>query len=121
MVKDGYTSFEQHEHAPQLSAARYDWFRKLLKEDPQSPYGNALLLPDSILKQFPRVAFQVCGVDMLRDGALLLEKKLKELGIETRIHVYKGLPHCFWNHTKLRSAPEYRQRLVDYAQWLFRG
>lgn len=121
LVKDGFTSFEQNEHAPLLSTARLESLHALLKEDPQSPYVNSLLQPDTVLEQFPPVAFHLCGADPVRDGGLLLEDKLSQLGVQTRLEVYKGWPHTFWNQPQLKMAGKYRERLVSDAKWLLAG
>ena len=83
-----------------------------------SPYMSSLLLPESILKQLPAIAFHICGADPTRDGALLLEDKLRGLGVPTRLIVYKGLPHTFWNQPAFEKSAAYRDRLVEDAQWL---
>ena len=42
----------------------------------------------------PPIAFQVCGMDPLRDEALIYERVLREdFGVNTKLHVYPGLPH----------------------------
>lgn len=44
----------------------------------------------------PKVYFQVCGMDILRDDALVYVDILDGLGVQTRVDVYKGTPHVFW-------------------------
>jgi len=118
LVKDGYTSFEQNEHAPLLSAARLASLQALLKADPNSPYLSTLLLPESVLKQFPTTAFHICGADPVRDGGLLLEEKLRGFGVRTHLEVYTGWPHAFWNQPQLKKAVDYRKRMIEDAKWL---
>jgi len=98
---------------------RLQFLHGLLKADQDSPYVSSLLLPDTTLKEFPPIAFHVCGADPVRDGALLLEQKLRSLGNQTRMEVYSGWPHAFWNQPQLRKSAEYRERMIDDARWLF--
>lgn len=118
LVKDGYTSFEQNEHAPLLSTARLEYLHDLQNEDPESPILSTLLRPDSTLQQFPPIAFHLCGADPVRDGGLLLEEKLRKLGVQTRLEVYTGWPHAFWNLPQLKKSASYRDRMIEDAKWL---
>lgn len=46
----------------------------------------------------PPTYFQICGMDPLRDEALLYEQVLREdCGVATRVDLYPGLPHGFWS------------------------
>lgn len=94
------------------------YLRGFLDEDPESPYMSTMLQPDSVLTQFPRSAFHVCGADPIRDGTLLFEEKLRGLGVRTRLQVYPGWPHAFWNYPQLKTAGQYRQRLIEDTKWL---
>lgn len=45
----------------------------------------------------PPTYIQVCGLDALRDEGLLYGRFLQEEhGIATRVDLYPGLPHHFW-------------------------
>lgn len=45
----------------------------------------------------PKTYFQICGMDVLRNEALIYEQVLQEdNGIETRLDIYPGMPHIFW-------------------------
>jgi acetyl esterase/lipase len=35
-------------------------------------------------------------MDPLRDGGLIFHQLLQESGVETKLDLYPGLPHCFW-------------------------
>ncbi|EEU41319.1 uncharacterized protein NECHADRAFT_83266 [Fusarium vanettenii 77-13-4] len=121
LVKDAFSSFEQNANAPLLPMARLEYLHSLLEADPDSPYVSPFLLPDTVLQQLPRMAFHVCGADPLRDGELLFEEKLKRLGVETKITVFSGWPHAFWNLPQIKSSVLFRQQMVDDAKWLLEG
>ncbi|KAK5057822.1 hypothetical protein LTR84_011823 [Exophiala bonariae] len=44
----------------------------------------------------PKVYFQVCGMDILRDDSFVYADILDGLGVQTKVDVYKGTPHVFW-------------------------
>jgi acetyl esterase/lipase len=35
-------------------------------------------------------------MDPLRDGGMILEQVLKDSGVQTKLDLYPGLPHCYW-------------------------
>jgi len=51
--------------------------------DPTDPDVSPLLFPD--LEGLPATYIQVCGMDPLRDEAILYERLLKEAGVRTKI------------------------------------
>lgn len=75
------------------------WTKRLdaYKPDTASPLYNPFNHPKGH-KGVPPVYFQICGMDPLRDEALIYEKVLREdYGIPTKLDVYPGLPHGFWS------------------------
>lgn len=71
-------------------------------------------------KDLPPVYFQVCGLDPLRDEALIYERVLREeYGIKTRIDIYKGLGHYFWtNFPELEMSRTFVEDTVKGMRWL---
>jgi acetyl esterase/lipase len=68
----------------------------------------------------PSTYLQICGLDPLRDEALLYEESLRvDNGIKTKVEYYPGLPHGFWswwpnaNFTKQQFADS-----VEGLRWL---
>lgn len=68
----------------------------------------------------PPVYFQVCGLDPLRDEALIYERILREeVGIPTKLDLYKGFGHYFWtNFPLLEQSRVFVEDTVKGARWL---
>lgn len=90
-----YLSYEQNKNTPVLPQAVIDIFTKAFQPDKYDllyapfnhPKGHADL---------PPAYFQVYGLDLLRDDALIYERVLREeYGIKTKLDIYPGLPHSF--------------------------
>jgi acetyl esterase/lipase len=69
----------------------------------------------------PPTYFQVCGLDALRDDSLIYERLLREeSSIATRLDLYPGLPHHFWEfYPQLKQHIQKRtEDTVNEIQWL---
>ena len=72
-------------------------------------------------KGLPRTYIVACGMDPLRDDGILYEEALREDGVETRINVYSGLPHCWWAiMPHLESSKKYELDSVAGLKWLLK-
>ncbi|KAK6194266.1 pre-mRNA-splicing factor rse1 [Pestalotiopsis sp. IQ-011] len=71
-------------------------------------------------EDLPPAYFQVCGLDPLRDEALIYERILREeCGIATRLDLYKGFGHYFWtNFPLLEQSRGFVEDTVRGARWL---
>ncbi|KAE9582263.1 hypothetical protein CGMCC3_g1416 [Colletotrichum fructicola] len=91
-----YGSRDQNALAPILNKAFMDMYTEAYApDDIQSHIWSPLNWPTGHEGQ-PPTYFQICGLDILRDEALIYERILRtEHGIPTRVDVYPGLPHMF--------------------------
>jgi acetyl esterase/lipase len=71
----------------------------------------------------PPTYFQVCGLDGLRDESIIYERILQEHSISTRLDLYPGLPHHFWEFfPQLNKQVEKRTNdTVEGIKWLLHG
>jgi acetyl esterase/lipase len=99
LIPEGYRdlhfSLEQNKDAPILNKTTVDAFNNAWGPDFTSTLVTPFASKDPFIK-FPRTYFQACGLDPIRDDALVYERILRKAGTETRINVYKGLPHASW-------------------------
>lgn len=68
----------------------------------------------------PPAYFQICGMDPLRDEALIYEEILREeIGVKTLVDLYPGLPHGFWSWwTDAGFTKKFRDDCVKGMKWL---
>ena len=60
-------------------------------------------------------------MDVIRDDAILYEEALREEGVETKMNVYPGLPHCWWGFLpQLEASKKYESDRVEAFEWLLR-
>ncbi|KAH8663224.1 Alpha/Beta hydrolase protein [Ilyonectria robusta] len=98
-------------------------FMDALKPDFSSPLYVPLNHPDG-LGGLPPVYFQVCGLDPLRDEALILERELREdHKISTKVDFYPGLPHAFWEFFPTLEEPikKWTDDTTTGFKWLLRS
>ncbi|KAK8138899.1 lipase 2 [Apiospora sp. TS-2023a] len=104
---------EQHELFMQL----------LLQADPESPLFVPFLFGERSPRghrDLPPAYLQVCGLDPLRDEALIYERVLREeVGVRTRLDLYKGLGHYFWtNFPRLEASRRFVEDTFRGVKWL---
>ncbi|QSZ29256.1 hypothetical protein DSL72_003768 [Monilinia vaccinii-corymbosi] len=108
--KSTYLSYEQNKDAPLLDRDLTQIFDskfftpskkmpsltkpELYAAKEPSPLATPVLFESHT--DLPPTYFQICGLDPLRDEGFIYEDLLKESGVETKTHVYPGLPHAFW-------------------------
>lgn len=90
------------------------------KADPHSKLRSHFLWDGERHKNLPPTYFQVCGLDPLRDEALLLERSMREDdGVQTRLSVYTGLPHSFWSFLpQLQCSKDFVNDTIKGVEWM---
>ncbi|KAI1612395.1 Alpha/Beta hydrolase protein [Exophiala viscosa] len=66
----------------------------------------------------PKVYFQICGMDMLRDDSFIYAAILEDLGVQTRVDVYPGTPHTFWSLFPIKQAQTWKADKTRGVGWL---
>ncbi|KAK7708211.1 hypothetical protein SLS57_009108 [Botryosphaeria dothidea] len=116
--KDRILSVDEIKDAPRLTRRSIDYFAGKYGAPPLDRRLSPLLFSshNGLAK---KALFQVCGWDPRRDEGLLFEQLLKEVGLQTRLHVYSGLPHGFWTSCPdLPVSKAWEEDLVDAVKWL---
>ncbi|KAI0077158.1 hypothetical protein K474DRAFT_1707593 [Panus rudis PR-1116 ss-1] len=113
-------SWEENQDAPLLTRKELLAFAKVYGAPSNDPNYSVLLAPDH--KGLPPAVIQVCGLDPVRDEALLYEKVLRESGVPTKLEVYPGLPHG--GHYALSKTAIGKKFIEDFKaglKWLLEG
>ncbi|TLD29570.1 hypothetical protein E2P81_ATG05864 [Venturia nashicola] len=117
--KHELVSYQQNENAPILGRASMDMFMKAYKPDNKSHLFNIFAAPYDF-KDLPPTFFQICGMDPLRDEALIYERLLREkYDTKTLLKLYPGFPHAFWTIAPtLKSSEMFVKDTTDGIKWL---
>ncbi|EWY81581.1 hypothetical protein FOYG_15809 [Fusarium oxysporum NRRL 32931] len=117
--KDDCVSHQQNKDVtiPPEELARA--FTAAYKPDPNSPIAVPAVHPSGH-SGIPPTYFQVCGLDGLRDESIIYERILQQDNISTRLDLYPGLPHHFWEFfPQLTKQVEKRTNdTVEGIKWL---
>ncbi|CZR51824.1 related to Putative sterigmatocystin biosynthesis lipase/esterase STCI [Phialocephala subalpina] len=116
--KPFWLSREQNKDAPILNNDSMRLFERLYNSDPKSKYRTPMLF--SSHKDLPPTYFQICGMDPLRDEALIYEDILREeSGVKTKVDLYPGLPHGFWSYfPEAEFSKKLQVDCVESLKWL---
>lgn len=120
--KADYKSWEQNKNAPILSEKACMLFMdnySSSEEEKKDPLFSPFLFPTG-KKGLPRTYFQICGMDPLRDEALIFERILREEeDIKTKVDVYPGQPHGFWSIVpQMKASQKFVDDSVKGVEWL---
>jgi len=119
--KSELLSLEQNRDSPLLGETDlrrlFGWIGAPDATDPEiSP------LRYSSHRDIPPAYIQVCGLDPLRDEALLYDKLLREAGVVTKLDIYPGVPHTFHIFApKIKQAVKFERDFRDGLRWLLDG
>ncbi|CAG9975616.1 unnamed protein product [Clonostachys byssicola] len=114
-----YKSRQQNSQSPVLNKAFMDMYTEAYAADVQSHVWSPFNWPGGH-QGLPATYFQVCGLDVLRDEALIYEKVLREeCGTPTKVNLYPGLPHMFVpNFPTHSSSIKYPEDTTKGLGWL---
>jgi acetyl esterase/lipase len=89
------------------------------KPDPKSHLFN-LFAPPINFSNLPPTMIQICGMDPLRDEAMIYERLLREeYNCKTKRYMYPGLPHGYWSFFPQGDvSKKFVQETVEGMEWL---
>ncbi len=118
--KPYYHSWEQAEGSPKLFGyVMTTMFREAHGADATSPLFAAFNDPKGHAGM-PPAYFQICGLDPVRDEGLLYEKVLREeYGVATKLDLYPGVPHAFWQvYPAFEMTQQANLDMIEGFAWL---
>ncbi len=126
-----YLSREQNKDSPIANAQFMRAFIEAINPDTASALWAPFDWPassgsdgdaDTVLSHvgMPPVYFQVCGMDVNRDDGLVYEAVLRErCGVKTKVDLYAGLPHCWWDaYPELEASKKRMADTIKGFGWL---
>ncbi|KAK5695667.1 hypothetical protein LTR17_024490 [Elasticomyces elasticus] len=104
--------------SPMLSKNAKAAFDACLQGDYSSPMFKAALWPSGHAG-LAKTYLQTCGQDINRDEGILYNDLLAKAGVETRLDVYPGCPHCFWHlFPDVAQGKKWRAETQEGIAWL---
>ena len=103
------------------------WMAKVMVQSVKPDTNSKLFAPmiwptEASHAGMPKTYSQVCGIDTGRDELLIYDDMLKNEGVQTRVDLYPGLPHCFWHPFKeLPQSKKWEQDTLDGFGWLLQS
>jgi acetyl esterase/lipase len=115
-----YLSREQNAESPMVAASFDQAFKDELKPDRESGLWAPVDGGEATHRGIPPAYFAICGMDMNRDDGLIYERVLREeCGLATRVDLYRGWPHCFWDaYPELEESGNRTKNIVKAVGWL---
>ena len=119
--KDHYRS--RHDptciNSPMLNKPVKAAFDACMQGDYSSPFFKAALWPSG-QAGLPRTYLQTCGMDVNRDDGIMYADMLSKSGVETKLDVYPGCPHCFWHlFPDTQQGKKWKVETRAGIAWLF--
>ncbi|KAJ7623551.1 alpha/beta hydrolase fold-domain-containing protein [Roridomyces roridus] len=113
-------SLEQNKDAPVLDRPAVDWFFEQYGGAPTNPEVSPLLYKSHA--GLPPTVLQICGMDLLRDEAILYNKLLQEEGVKTKMTLYPGVPHSFHPFVPtIAAAVKLEKDFSEGLKWILDG
>ncbi|KXX77525.1 Carboxylesterase NlhH [Madurella mycetomatis] len=120
-----YLSRGQNKDSPIVNGHFLRAFHSAIKPDADSPLWAPFNQhhPQGIAaghREMPPAYFQVCGMDINRDDGLIYERVLREeCGVPTRLDLYSGFPHCWWDmYPDLDMSKQRMKDTLSGFEWL---
>lgn len=93
-----------------LATATIDYLHNTKVNDPQVTPA----VSDTVMAQFPPTLLASSSRDWLLSSVTACHRQLCRLGVETELHIWDGLDHCFHHNPFLPEARELHQTTADF-------
>jgi len=108
-------------NSPMLSKPVKAAFDACVQGDYSSSLFKAALWPDGHAG-LPRTYLQTCGMDINRDDGIMYADLLGKSGVQTKLDVYAGCPHCFWQlFPSTTQGKKWQSDTTAGLKWLLNG
>lgn len=117
--KARYTAYDVNANSTVNSAAAMKTFFEAYGAPPDDKYTSCLLHPN--LKQLKKVYIAECGLDTLRDDAVLMKEALERDGVLVSYDSYPGFPHYSWTFPSKhldKHREEFLAQMLDGVKWV---
>lgn len=114
-----YTAYDVNANSTVNSAAAMQTFFDAYGPQPDDKYTSCLLHPN--LKQLKKVYIAECGLDTLRDDAVLMKEALERGGVPVSYDSYPGFPHYSWTFPSKhldKHREQFLAQMLDGVQWV---
>ncbi|CAM1500811.1 Fc.00g099730.m01.CDS01 [Cosmosporella sp. VM-42] len=108
-----FGSYQQNHDASIVTSIRMEWFLDHYMPEPTDDWRFSCLLAPT-LKGLPPALVIVAGYDTLRDEGIAYAERLKEEGVDTDLHTYQGMPHCFYAFATHPKAVDYFDQIIEF-------
>lgn len=117
--KHEYLSRSINKDDPVLKNPDWNIVHVIYKPDRSSPLWEPFNHPLGH-KGVAKTYLQVCGMDPLRDEALIYERVLREEAeVQTKLDFYPGYGHMFWtNYPKMPMSRKFVEDTLEGFKWL---
>lgn len=114
-----YTAYDVNANSTVNSAAAMQTFFDAYGPSPDDKYTSCLLHPN--LKQLKKVYIAECGLDTLRDDAVLMKEALERDGVSVSYDSYPGFPHYSWTFPSKhldKHREQFLAQMLDGVKWV---
>ena len=86
----------------------------------RDPLLSPVFAPDEALQKLPETCLQVGGLDPLLDDSVDFNTRIRRMGVNGDMYIYRSLPHTFVSFPHWHAMPEVQQAMAHSIGFLRR-